>query len=140
MEAGREAYMMISDVVQEEMDEFLADQGFDVDNDIYAEYQKDIERYNQSPGGKAAQFQSDADAQKQAKLAQERKDNKVIIELIDPETGEARFESIQFDQRSVAPGQLQAEINQEIDKLKKRNAQRYPNDLIRVTIGGKSVG
>jgi hypothetical protein len=140
MEAGREAYMMISDVVQEEMDEFLADQGFDVDNDIYAEYKKDIERYNQSPGGKAAQSQSDADAQKQAKLAQERKDNKVIIELIDPETGEARFESIQFDQRSVAPGQLQAEINQEIDKLKKRNAQRYPNDLIRVTIGGKPVG
>ena len=138
MEAGREAYMMISDVVQEEMDEFLADQGFDVDNDIYAEYKKDVERYDQSPAGKAAQSQSDANAQ--TKLAQERKDNAVVIELVDPETGEARFESIQFDQRSVAPGQLQAEINQEIDKLKKRNAQRYPNDLIRVTIGGKPVG
>jgi hypothetical protein len=34
MEAGREAYMMINDAVQEEMDEFLADQGFNVDNDI----------------------------------------------------------------------------------------------------------
>ena len=133
MKAGREAYMMISDVVQEEMDEFLADQGFNVDNDIYAEYKKDVERYDQSPVGKAAQSQSDADTQ-------ESKDNKVIIELIDPETGEARFESIQFDQRSVAPGQLQSEIKQGIDELKKRNVQRHPNDTIRVTIGGKSVG
>ena len=46
MEAGREAYKMLDD-----MDSYLSGQGFNVDNDIHAEYQKDVERYRASPPG-----------------------------------------------------------------------------------------
>ena len=53
MEAGREAYMSIDDFIQDDITGYLEDQGFNVDNDIYAEYKKDMERWNNSPEGKA---------------------------------------------------------------------------------------
>jgi len=136
MEAGREAYMMIDDAVQEEMDSFLADQGFNVDNDIRDEYKKDVERYNNSAAGQAAS--QAAQSQEDAGM-QDYKNNIVVIKSVDPNNQYGVHGSIEFDQRHIAPGELQSKIKQSIDKVKQQVSQRYPNDVIQVTIGGKPV-
>ncbi len=143
MEAGREAYMMINDAVQEEMDSFLADQGFNVDNDIYAEYKKDVERYNNSPAGKAqAQKNTDRDAEWEKGEA-ERDANLVVISAVDSKTQRPEFNKTMFDQRQVPAGQLRAKIKASIAELQKDFATyRKPGEgekIIKVTIGGKPV-
>jgi hypothetical protein len=144
MEAGREAYMMIDDVVQEEMDSFLADQGFNVDNDIYAEYKKDVERWNNSPAGKAqAQKNAERDAEWDSGKA-ERDANLVVISAVDSKTQLPEFNKIMFDQRSVPAGQLQSKIKASIAELQKEFAtykkSHEGEKIIKVTIGGKPVG
>jgi len=144
MEAGREAYMMIDDAVQEEMDSFLADQGFNVDNDIYAEYEKDVERWNNSPAGKAqAQKNAERDAEWDSGKA-ERDANLVVISAVDSKTQLPDFNKIMFDRRSVPAGQLQSKIKASIAELQKHfDTYKKSNEgekIIKVTIGGKPVG
>ena len=143
MEAGREAYMMINDAVQEEMDSFLAGQGFNVDNDIYAEYKKDVERYrNSAQGQAAARAQQEKDAEWE-KGAAEREANLVVISAVDSKTQRPEFSRTEFDQRQVPAGQLRAKIKASIDELQKYFATyRKPGageKIIKVTIGGKPV-
>lgn len=143
MEAGREAYQMVDDIIQDDMDSYLSEQGFNVDNDIHAEYQKDVERYRASPAGQA---QASAQAKSQAdweKGEPERKANEVVISAVDAKTGIEEFSKITFDQQSVPPEQLQAQIQQSVAQLKKHFVDypgRNPSEkIIRVSIGGKPV-
>jgi hypothetical protein len=143
MEAGREAYMMINDAVQEEMDSFLADQGFNVDNDIYAEYKKDVERYrNSAQGQTGARAQQEKDAEWE-KDAAERDANLVVISAVDSKTQRPEFNKTMFDQRQIPAGQLQSKIKSSIAELQKDFATyRKPGEgdkIIKVTIGGKPV-
>jgi hypothetical protein len=143
MEAGREAYMMINDAVQEEMDSFLANQGFNVDNDIYAEYKKDVERYRNSAQGQAAARAQQEKDDEWEKGAAERDANLVVISAVDSKTQRPEFSRTEFDQRQVPAGQLRAKIKASIDELQKYFATyRKPGageKIIKVTIGGKPV-
>jgi hypothetical protein len=143
MEAGREAYMMIDDAVQEEMDSFLAGQGFNVDNDIYAEYKKDVERYTNSPAGRA-QAQKNAERETEWEKGQSERDaNLVVISAVDSKTQQPEFNKIMFDRRSVPAGQLQSKIKASIAELQKDFATyrktHEGEKIIKVTIGGKPV-
>jgi hypothetical protein len=143
MEAGRDAYKMLDDILQDDMDEYLGEQGFNVDNDIHAEYQKDVERYrNSAQGQAAAQAQQEKDAEWE-KGAAERDANLVVISAVDSKTQRPEFNRTEFDQRQVPAGQLRAKIEASIAELQKDFATyRKPGEgekIIKVTIGGKPV-
>jgi hypothetical protein len=133
MEAGREAYRMVDTMVQEDMDEYLDGQGFNVDADIHVAYKNDVDRYNASPEGQAgiAAHEARREAWRRSKPA-----NQVIIQAIDPK-GNLPIDNtrVVFDARefNLEPGFLKYSIEQDIKKIKKT----APGSLIQITLGGK---
>ena len=139
MEAGREAYMSIDDFIQDDITGYLEDQGFNVDNDIYAEYKKDMERWNNSPeGNAAARAQQEKDAEWEKGKA-DRDANEVVISAVNPKNSYAVQSSVLFDQRQVPAGQLRSKIEQAVADIKKALPARAADSVIRVTIGGKPI-
>ena len=139
MEAGREAYMSIDDFIQDDITGYLEDQGFNVDNDIYAEYKKDMERWNNSPeGNAAARAQQEKDAEWEKGKA-DRDANEVVISAVNPKNSYDVQSSVLFDQRQVPAGQLRSKIEQAVADIKKALPARAADSVIRVTIGGKPI-
>ena len=139
MEAGREAYMSIDDFIQDDITGYLEDQGFNVDNDIYAEYKKDMERWNNSPeGNAAARAQQEKDAEWEKGKA-DRDANEVVISAVNPKNSYDVQSSVLFDQRQVPAGQLRSKIEQAVANIKKALPARAADSVIRVTIGGKPI-
>jgi hypothetical protein len=139
MEAGREAYMSIDDFIQDDITGYLEDQGFNVANDIYAEYKKDMERWNNSPEGKAA-AQSQAQRNTEwEKGKSERDANEVSIKMIDPKRPDYPEQNISFDKRKYPADKLKLEIEQQVANMQKFINQRRPGFAIQVTIGGKPI-
>lgn len=139
MEAGREAYMSIDDFIQDDITGYLKDQGFNVDNDIYAEYKKDMERWNNSPeGNAAARAQQEKDAEWEKGKA-DRDANEVVISAMNPKNSYDVQSSVLFDQRQVPAGQLRSKIEQAVADIKKALPARAADSVIRVTIGGKPI-
>jgi hypothetical protein len=133
MDAGREAYNMVDTMVQEDMDEYLDGQGFNVDADIHAAYQNDVARYNASPEGQAgiAAHEARREAWRRSKPA-----NQVIIQAIDPK-GNLPIDNtrVVFDARefNLEPGFLKYSIEQDIKQIKKT----APGSLIQLTLAGQ---
>jgi len=139
MEAGREAYMSIDDFIQDDITGYLEDQGFNVDNDIYAEYKKDMERWDNSPEGKvAARAQQEKDAEWEKGKA-DRDANEVVISAVNPKNPYDVQSSVLFDQRQVPAGQLRSKIEQAVANIKKELPARSADSVIQVTIGGKPI-
>ena len=139
MEAGREAYMSIDDFIQDDITGYLEDQGFNVANDIYAEYKKDMERWNNSPeGNAAARAQQEKDAEWEKGKA-DRDANEVVISAVNPKNSYDVQSSVLFDQRQVPAGQLRSKIEQAVANIKKALPARAADSVIRVTIGGKPI-
>ena len=139
MEAGREAYMSIDDFIQDDITGYLEDQGFNVDNDIYAEYKKDMERWNNSPeGNAAARAQQEKDAEWEKGKA-DRDANEVVISAVNPKNPYDVQSSVLFDQRQVPAGQLRSKIEQAVANIKKELPARSADSVIQVTIGGKPI-
>ena len=135
MEAGREAYSMVDTMVQEDMDEYLHSQGFNVDADIHAEYQNDVDRYNNSPAGQA---DKDQQAQQDAEWEEDLptwRAAQVEIAAVDPKNQSSVLHSVQFDARlyNSSVGQLKSTLEQQLNKIK----QSTPGGVIRITLGGK---
>ena len=139
MEAGREAYMSIDDFIQDDITGYLEDQGFNVADDIYAEYKKDIERQNNSPEGKAS-AQSELDRRSEWEKGKPARDaNEVSIKMIDPKRPDYPEQNISFDKRKYSADKLKLEIAQQVDTMQKFINQRRPGFTIQVTIGGKPI-
>jgi hypothetical protein len=139
MEAGREAYMSIDDFIQDDITGYLEDQGFNVANDIYAEYKKDMERWDNSPEGKvAARTQQEKDAEWEKGKA-DRDANEVVISAVNPKNPYDVQSSVLFDQRRVPAGQLRSKIEQAVANIKKELPARSADSVIQVTIGGKPI-
>ena len=135
MEAGREAYSMVDTMVQEDMDEYLHGQGFNVDADIHAEYQNDVDRYNDSPAGQA---DKDQQAQQDAEWEEDLptwRAAQVEIAAVNPKNQSSVLHSVQFDARKYnsSVGQLKSTLEQQLNKIK----QSTPGSVIRITLGGK---
>jgi hypothetical protein len=135
MEAGREAYSMVDTMVQEDMDEYLDGQGFNVDADIHAEYQKDVDRYNDSPEGQA---DKDQQAQRDAEWEEDLptwRAAQVEIAAVNPKNQSSVLHSVQFDARKYnsSVGQLKSTLEQQLNKIK----QSTLGSVIRITLGGK---
>jgi len=133
MEAGREAYMSIDDFIQDDITGYLEDQGFNVANDIYAEYKKDMERWDNSPEGNAA-AQSEWEKGKP-----DRDANEVSIKMINPKNPNYPEQNIIFDQRKYPADKLKLKIAQHVADMQKFINQRRPGFTIQVTIGGKPI-
>lgn len=133
MEAGREAYMSIDDFIQDDITGYLEDQGFNVANDIYAEYKKDMERWDNSPEGNAA-AQSEWEKGKP-----DRDANEVSIKMINPKHPDYPEQNISFDQRKYPADKLKLKIAQHVADMQKFINQRRPGFTIQVTIGGKPI-
>ena len=139
MEAGREAYMSIDDFIQDDITGYLEDQGFNVANDIYAEYKKDMERWNNSPEGKAS---AQSQAQERSEWEKGRSDrlaNEVLIKLINPKHPDYPEQSISFDKRKYPADKLKLEIAQHVADMQKFINQSRPGFTIQVTIGGEPI-
>jgi len=137
MEAGREAYMSIDDFIQDDITGYLEDQN--VANDIYAEYKKDMERWNNSPEGKAAaQYQAQRNTEWE-KGKSGRDANEVSIKMIDPKRPDYPEQNISFDKRKYPADKLKLEIEQQVADMQKFINQRRPGFTIQVTIGGKPI-
>jgi hypothetical protein len=135
MEAGREAYSMVDTMVQEDMDEYLDGQGFNVDADIHAEYQKDVDRYNDSPAGQA---DKDQQAQQDAEWEEDLptwRAAQVEIAAVNPKNQSSVLHSVQFDARKYnsSVGELKSTLEQQLSKIK----QGKSDAVIRITLGGK---
>ena len=135
MEAGREAYSMVDTMVQEDMDEYLHGQGFNVDADIHAEYQNDVDSYNNSPAGQA---DKDQQAQQDAEWEEDLptwRAAQVEIAAVNPKNQSSVLHSVQFDARKYnsSVGQLKSTLEQQLNKIK----QSTPGSVIRITLGGK---
>jgi len=106
MEAGREAYMSIDDFIQDDITGYLEDQGFNVANDIYAEYKKDMARWDNSPEGKAS-VQAELDRRSEwGKGKPDRDANEVSIKMIDPKNPDYPEQNISFDKRKYPADKL----------------------------------
>ena len=139
MEAGREAYMSIDDFIQDDITGYLEDQGFNVANDIYAEYKKDMERWDNSPEGQAS-AQSELERRSEWEKGKPDRDaNEVSIKMIDPKHPDYPEQNISFDQRKYPANKLKLEIAQQVDTMQKFINQRRPGFTIQVTIGGKPI-
>ena len=139
MEAGREAYMSIDDFIQDDITGYLEDQGFNVANDIYAEYKKDMERWNNSPEGKAAAQSQAQDSSEWEKGKPDRDANEVSIKMINPKNPDYPEQNIIFDQRKYPADKLKLKIAQHVADMQKFINQRRPGFTIQVTIGGKPI-
>jgi len=139
MEAGREAYMSIDDFIQDDITGYLEDQGFNVDNDIYAEYKKDMERWNNSPEGKAYAQSQAQDSAEWEKGQPDRLANEVSIKMINPKNPDYPEQNILFDQRKYPVDKLKLKIAQHVADMQKFINQRRPDFTIQVTIGGKPI-
>ena len=139
MEAGREAYMSIDDFIQDDITGYLEDQGFNVANDIYAEYKKDMERWNNSPEGKAASQSELERSSEWEKGKPDRDANEVSIKMINPKHPDYPEQNISFDQRKYPADKLKLEIAQHVADMQKFINQRRPGFTIQVTIGGKPI-
>jgi hypothetical protein len=139
MEAGREAYMSIDDFIQDDITGYLEDQGFNVANDIYAEYKKDMERWDNSPEGKAA-VQAELERSSEWEKGQpDRLANEVSIKMINPKNPDYPEQNISFDQRKYPADKLKLKIAQHVADMQKFINQRRPGFTIQVTIGGKPI-
>jgi hypothetical protein len=139
MQAGREAYMSIDDFIQDDLTGYLEDQGFNVADDIYAEYKKDIERQNNSPEGKAS-AQSELERRSEWEKGKPDRDaNEVSIKMIDPKRPDYPEQNISFDQRKYPADKLKLEIAKQVADMQKFINQRRPGFTIQVTIGGKPI-
>ena len=139
MEAGREAYMSIDDFIQDDITGYLEDQGFNVANDIYAEYKKDMERWDNSPEGKAS-AQSELERRSEWEKGKPDRDaNEVSIKMIDPKRPGYPEQNISFDQRQYPADKLKLEIAKQVADMQKFINQRRPGFTIQVTIGGKPI-
>ena len=139
MEAGREAYMSIDDFIQDDITGYLENQGFNVANDIYAEYKKDMERWDNSPEGKAAARAELDRSSEWEKGKSERDANEVLIKMIDPKRPDYPEQNIIFDQRKYPADKLKLKIAQHVADMQKFINQRRPGFTIQVTIGGKPI-
>jgi hypothetical protein len=139
MEAGREAYMSIDDFIQDDITGYLEDQGFNVANDIYAEYKKDMARWDNSPEGKAS-VQAELDRRSEwGKGKPDRDANEVSIKMIDPKNPDYPEQNISFDKRKYPADKLKLEIAQQVADMQKFINQRRPGFTIQITIGGKPI-
>lgn len=139
MEAGRKAYMSIDDFIQDDITGYLEDQGFNVANDIYAEYKKDMERWDNSPEGKAAAQSQAQDSSEWEKGKPDRDANEVSIKMINPRHPDYPEQNISFDKRKYPADKLKLEIEQQVADMQKFINQRRPGFTIQVTIGGKPI-
>ena len=139
MEAGRKAYMSIDDFIQDDITGYLEDQGFNVANDIYAEYKKDMERWDNSPEGKAATQSQAQDSSEWEKGKPDRDANEVSIKMINPRHPDYPEQNISFDKRKYPADKLKLEIEQQVADMQKFINQRRPGFTIQVTIGGKPI-
>jgi hypothetical protein len=139
MEAGREAYMSIDDFIQDDITGYLEDQGFNVADDIYAEYKKDMERWDNSPEGQAAAQSQAQDRSEWEKGKSDRDANEVSIKMINPKHPDYPEQNISFDKRKYPADKLKLEIAQQVADMQKFINQRRPGFTIQVTIGGKPI-
>jgi hypothetical protein len=139
MEAGREAYMSIDDFIQDDITGYLENQGFNVANDIYAEYKKDMERWDNSPEGKAAAQAELERSSEWEKGKPDRDANEVSIKMINPKNPDYPEQNIIFDQRKYPADKLKLKIAQHVAGMQKFINQRRPGFTIQVTIGGKPI-
>jgi len=139
MEAGREAYMSIDDFIQDNITGYLEDQGFNVADDIYAEYKKDMERWNNSPEGKAAAQSQAQHSAEWEKGKTDRDANEVSIKMINPKHPDYPEQNISFDKRKYSADKLKLEIAKQVADMQKFIDRSRPGFTIQVTIGGKPI-